>query len=231
MGMLNKDFEETARRMTQEITIAIADDHPIVVDGLSRLLHSHSEFRVIASYTLGSKLMDGLNLQLPDILLLDLHFPDTRGNDLIRIIRHKYPELKIIVITSSENVFDLKDMIQNGCSGYLLKSTGLDILIEAIKTVYTGGQYIDATMKEAYVALTLNNNKTAPSGSMLSERELKILLLLSNGKTNNEIASELSLSHRTIENNRLSMYKKLGVKNTAELLKQAMQKGLIPIIP
>lgn len=209
------------------IKIAIADDHPIVVEGISNLLRKHTQFEICATYTTGEELLKGLAHQVPDVLLLDIHFPDTTGNELIRIISPKYPQLKTLVITSADNIYDIKDMMQHGCSGYLLKSAALPVLVEAIEMVYEGGQFLEPAIKEQLFQTLLTPSRQKTVTYKLTQREQTILELLSEGKTNNEIAAQLFLSHRTIENNRLSLYQKLGVKNTAELMKTAIQQGLI----
>lgn len=215
------------KELMNVITIAIADDHPIVVEGMSNLLRKQVRFEISATYGTGEELLEGLKQQVPDVLLLDIHFPDTTGNELIRIIAQKYPQIKVLAITSADNIFDIKDMMQHGCSGYLLKSAALSVLVEAIEMVYHGGQYLEPVLKEQLLQSLLTSPRQKPVTYKLTQREQTILELLSEGKTNNEIAAQLFLSHRTIENNRLSLYQKLGVKNTAELMKTAIQQGLI----
>lgn|SRR5690606_18968396 len=209
------------------IKIALTDDHPIVIEGIRNLLLQQAGLKVMATYTNGSDLLAGLQQTLPDILLLDIHLPDMTGNEIVRIISKLYPELQIIALTSVDNVFDVKDMMQNGCSGYLLKSSPLPMLVDAINRVYNGEQFVAPNLKEQLVESLLRNNTDKPSNLKLTQREETLLTLLSEGKTNNEIAAKLFLSHRTIENNRLSLYQKLGVRNTASLIKVALQKGLI----
>lgn len=212
----------------QAIRIAIADDHPIVIEGIHKLLMQQKQFNVTATYNSGAELLKGLKNDQPDILLLDINFPDTTGNELARIISKDYPALRILVITSVENTYDIRDMIKNGCSGYILKSAPIDMLSEAIETIHKGEQFLAPELKEQLLESMLNpSSKTKPESMKLTQREHILLELLAEGKTNNEIAAELFLSHRTIENNRLSLYQKLGVKNTAALIRVAMQRGLI----
>ncbi len=212
--------------MEQKIKIVIADDHPIVVQGISSLLATDARFDVMASYDTGAALLEGLRQQLPDVLLLDIHFPDTTGNKLARIISKEYPALRMIAITSVDNSFDMRDMLQNGCAGYLLKSAGLPVLKEAIETVYAGNEFLEPDTKEQLFRSMLRDN-LKPGTFKLTQREQQVLDLLAEGKTNSEIAELLFLSPRTIENNRMSLYQKLDVKNTAELIKTAMRLGLI----
>lgn len=213
--------------MTDLIKIAIADDHPVVAEGIRNLLLQHTSFRVCSIYETGATLLEGLKLKLPDILMLDIHLPDMTGNELVRIISPEYPRLRILAFTSADNVFDIKDMMSHGCSGYLLKSSSLPVLVTAIETVYNGGQFLEPAIQQQLLSSLLQPIQKKQTPQKLTQRERTILELLSEGKTNNEIAIQLFLSHRTIENNRLSLYQKLNVKNTAELIKTALKQGLI----
>lgn len=210
-----------------KIKVAIADDHPIVVEGISNLLGAQQQLEVIDTYGSGQALLEGLKKRLPDVLLLDIHFPDTTGNELLRIISPMYPKMRILAITSVNNVYNVKDMMKHGCSGYILKSAPLQVLIEAIETIHSGSEFMEPGLKEQLYQMLLKKEKSSSDSLRLTQREKLVLELLSEGKTSNEIAEQLFLSPRTIENNRFSLYQKMGVKNTAELIKAAMRQGLV----
>ncbi len=209
------------------IRIAIADDHPVVAAGMANLLREYEHFNVIAIYHSGAALLAGLEREQPDVLLLDIQFPDTTGNELMKIIAQQYPKVRVLAVTSVNNVFDIKEMMQLGGKGYILKSAALEVLIEAIEKIYAGEEYLEPVLKERLYQTLLNPAGQKRSEYKLTQRELTILELLAEGKTNNEIAAQLILSHRTIENNRLSLYQKLEVNNTAALLNTAYKKGLL----
>jgi len=209
------------------IKIIIADDHPVVVEGISNLLRAQQHLEVIATYNTGAELLQGLAMQQPDVLLLDIQFPDTTGNDLARAIIPKYPEIRILVLSGVDNIFNIKDMMQQGCAGYILKNVSLPTLVKAIETVHAGKEFLEPELKEQ-----LFNSLLHPAGqekmiAELTQREQKILELISRGHTNMEIAKLLFLSYRTIQNNRLTLYQKLDAHNTPELIKKALQQGLI----
>src|SRR5690606_18939105 len=103
------------------IKLAIADDHPLVAQGISKMLARYPQVEIRAYYPTGAALLAGLAEEQPDVLLLDIHFPDTTGNELVRTIIPKYPELKILVLTSVDDPYEVQDMIQNGCLGYVQK--------------------------------------------------------------------------------------------------------------
>lgn len=211
------------------IKIAIADDHPIVLSGVRESLNKFAEFTVVATYNTGARLLEEIDQSQPDVLLLDVHLPDAEGSDLAKVLHKKYPNLKILAFTSDDSFLEIKKMMKNGCSGYLIKSAQLATLKEAIITIFNGGEYLEPSLKEELVQSLWNDKKalTEAKNRQLTKREQELLKLISEGHTNSEIAKKLFLSHRTIENNRLALYQKLDVKNTAELIRAALEWGLI----
>lgn len=205
------------------IKISIADDHPMVVNGIRNMLHYNRHIEVLHTYHTGKDLMDGLAQTTPDVLLLDIQLPDHSGNELARIISKKYPHVRMLVITSMEQTFHVKDMMRSGCSGYLLKTVSKEVLIEAIEEVYAGREYIAPELKEQLVNEAL---KIKPPSVSITRREKEILGLIATGLTSQQIAVQLCLSQRTIENHRFSLMQKLQVKNSLGLAKIAMQMGL-----
>lgn len=209
------------------IRIAIADDHPIVTAGLSKLLQAQAGFEVMDIYNTGEALLKGLETRQPNVLLLDVHFPDTTGNELIRIISPRYPRIRVLALSSVDNITDIKDMMQQGCSGYLFKNVALPILLEAIEKVHAGAEFLEPELKEQLLSALLYPAKKEKTSGPLTQREQKILELVAQGYTNRDIAQKLFLSYRTIQNNRLSLYQKFNVHNTPALIKEALQQGLI----
>lgn len=209
------------------IKIAIADDHPIVIEGISNLLKKEKNLEVVATYQTGEEVLKGLKKEQPDVLLLDIQFPDTTGNELARIIIPKYPKIKILVLSGVDNIFDIKDMMQQGCAGYILKNVALNVLVEAIETVHAGKEFLEPELKEQLFKSLLKPGLEKKSSYKLTQREQKILELIAEGYTNTQIAGMLFLSYRTIQNNRSALYQKLEVNNTPELIKKALQIGLI----
>lgn len=209
------------------IKIAIADDHPIVVEGLRKMLAAQPHMEVIANYNSGKALLEGLKTQQPDVLLLDIHFPDTTGNELAHTIVPLYPELQILVITSVDDPFDVQDMIRHGCSGYVHKTVDPEMLVEAIETVYAGGEFLQPSLREGLVEAMLRPGSKNPGRIHLTLREREVLELICEGLTNMDIGNKLYLSHRTIESHRVSLYEKFGVNNAASLVKLAVQYRLV----
>lgn len=210
------------------IKLTIADDHPMVITGLLNILRPYPHLEVIATYLTGAALLEGLKEQVPDVLILDLHLPDTTGNELARILKRQYPQLRILVVTSVDNPYHVRDLLQHGCLGYILKSAAPETVVAAIEQVYQGEEFLEPALQQQVLDSVLHPAAHKKARHVrLTKREQEILGMLCDGLSNYEIGDKLFLSHRTIENHRMSLYQKFDVKNTASLVKMALQLGLI----
>ncbi len=210
------------------ITVAIIDDHPMVITGIQNMLAPCTHINMIATYESGDALLHGLNLQQPDVLLLDIQLPGIKGDELAEMIRQKWPAVKILAMTGFDTPFYVRNMLGKGCLGYLLKNTGQQTLVHAIETVNRGEIYIDETLKEQLLQHVLKIKKTAAPDALpvLTQTEKDILKLIVQEYTSQEIANTLFLNVRTIEKYRLNMLQKLNVRNTAGLVKAAISMGI-----
>jgi DNA-binding NarL/FixJ family response regulator len=208
------------------INISIADDHPMIIDGLQNILPYYPHIILQGSYKNGTTLLAGLEEHLPDVLLLDLQMPDISGDELTPVLLKKYPELKILVLTNFDSALYANNMFKRGAHGYLLKTAESTTLIEAIETVYRGDEFIESSMKEKIRQMTVRDKNASFSKSTLTPREIEILQLLVNGYTAPQIAEQCFLSLRTVVNYRTSIMLKLDVNNTATLVKKALTTGL-----
>ncbi len=213
--------------MNRYIRIAVADDHPMIIDGIRNMLYYYKHIEIIATYNTGRDLLEGLKKEQPDVLLLDIQMPDQSGNELARFISKNYPEVRLLVLTSMEGTFYFKDMLKNGCKGYILKSASKERLLNAIEEVYDGREYLEPKLRDQLLLNVLKVKSNYALLSPLTRREKEILELIATGLTSSEISERLVLSQRTVENHRFSLMQKLNVKNTAGLLKVAMEIGLI----
>ncbi|POY36756.1 DNA-binding response regulator [Solitalea longa] len=209
------------------ITLTIADDHIMVINGLKTMLEKHDGISIISTNINGKELLDSLALAQPDVLLLDIQMPGMTGIELCPIIVKTYPGIKIITLTSFEESHYVKQMIRNGVSGYLLKNTDQNTLIEAIEAVYNGQQFIDPQIQKILLEESLSGKKVSSYEIPLTKREKEILKLVAEEKSNQEIADLLFISLRTVETHRLNLSQKLNIKNTAGLVKEAIKRGLI----
>lgn len=210
-----------------KIRIAIADDHPLVVNGLYHILGNCPDMEITGSYTDGRELLKGIALSPPDVLLLDIQMPGQTGDELAGIISSQFPAVRMLALTNLDNVYYVRTMLRNGVKGYILKTSREETLLEAIRTIYNDGQYLETSLKEKIIQDTFQSKKRLSADPILSRREKEVLQLISANMTSQQIANELFLSKRTVDNHRLSIMMKLGVKNVAALVKAAIQQGLV----
>jgi DNA-binding NarL/FixJ family response regulator len=205
------------------INVSIIDDQVIILKGIQKILADSAEINISGVYSNGDDLLEAFEKFEPHVLLLDIHMPGKPGTELASIIAKKHPAIKIIVLTNVDVLSQMKQMLQKGCLGYLLKDVSPEILIDAIKTVYKGEQFL----QEEFKVQLLNNLSGAKKQQLMTRREKEILKMIAEENTNNEIASKLFLSLRTVENHRNNLLSKLNVKNTAGLVKVAINEGII----
>lgn len=210
------------------INVAITDDHLLIINGIRELLTQIDDMQLSAHYMNVAETVEGLRNEQPAVLLLDINLPDGDGIQLCRDLTKTYPDLKIIALTTySQNVL-VKSMMRNGAHGFLMKNTSKAELEEAIRAVSAGGQYLQAEIKEAL----LRDSIGAPAQRTtfrpkLTRREKEVLQLIMDEMTTQEIADKLFLSPKTVETHRLNLLQKLGVRNTAGLVKEAINQGLL----
>ncbi len=209
------------------IKIAIADDHPMVINGLKDMLSNCDHIILTETYPDGVALQDGLKQALPDVLLLDIQMPGIPGDELAPVLLKLYPGLRILALTNFDNMVYVNNMLQNGVLGYLLKNTDQETLIEAIETVYGGKVFLKPPMRDKVEQFRQQIKRKTSSKFALTPREKDILRLIVNEYSNQEIAEKLFLSLRTVENYRLNLSLKLEVKNTAGLVRKAIEMGLL----
>lgn len=209
------------------IRVAIVDDHPLATTGLRNMLAGNEDILVTESYHNGQAAMAGLRQNQPDVLLLDILLPDIKGEELAAEIKNTWPDIRIIAITSLDAPIHIKLMMRNGCTGYLLKNTDVDTLTEAVKAVYRNEEYIEPSLKERMIQNMIQFRRNDMKPPVLTRREIEILELIVAEHTNQEIADKLYLSTRTVEKHRFSLLQKLDVKNTAGLVKTAIEFGYI----
>ena len=212
---------------TMRIKVFIADDHPVVLEGIQKVLADCVGITVTGAFSNGHELLQGLKAKLPDVLLLDIQMPGKQGDELAQKISHDYPVISIIALTNLDQSFHVQNMFKNGAQGYLLKSAGKDKIIQAIEAVSNGEQYIDAAMREQMVQEMIESNIRSKATPALTEREKEVLQLIVDELTSLEIAGKLFLSQRTVEHHRDNLLLKLDVKNTAGLVKKAIKFGLV----
>lgn len=204
------------------IKVFIIDDHPLILEGIFALLKDEKDIEWLGS----AKTPEDLNLFLrnkqPDVLLMDINLPQKSGLDVCLEIKNKYPAIKIIGLSTSDQASVIRKMIANGASGYLLKDALKNEIITAIQTVVKGKTYVSQSVEE--VLKKKKNNDSLP---LLTKREKQVLELIAEGFTNPQIADKLFLDVTTINSHRKNMLTKYNLSNTAMLIKFAITHHLI----
>ena len=216
-----------------KIKVLIADDHKIIRVGLRGILDKSSEIEVVGEAEDGNQVMDSLKTTITDVILMDIDMGRTNGIDTTRKVKEAHPHVHILALTMHEEQDHIIKMLEAGASGYLLKNTGGDELLAALHAVVKGDSYfsntVSATLLKALTNLQekskqkYNLNRKTP----LSDREIEVLRLIAQECTNSEIAEKLFISIRTVDTHRRNILEKLEVKNTAGLVKYAIEKALI----
>ncbi len=210
--------------MSKPIKIAIVDDHPIVIEGISMLFSNAANYKVVASFTKGLDVLKYTAIDNLDVILLDVFLPDINGIDLCKIIKLQYPKIVILGMSSQSERSLVMQFIQNGANGYLLKNASLEEFYDCIKKALNGEIVFSQEVKSIISKPDTSDLKKLPS---LTRREKEILLLLSEGKNTQEIADALFLSFLTIQTHRRNILNKLDAKNVAELVNIAIKNRLL----
>jgi len=202
----------------------IVDDHPIVISGISGLLSDFSSVEVVEKLSSGVKLIDYIEANEVDLILMDIFLPVINGVDLCKIIKKKYPKMIVIGMSSQSERSLVMQFIQNGGNGYILKSASFEEFKRCIDTAIEGEIVFSDEVKTIISQPFSEDLERIPS---LSRREKDITLLLSKGKSTQEIADELFLSFLTVQTHRRNILQKYKTKNVAELIAFLLKNNLL----
>jgi len=209
------------------IQILIADDHGVLRAGLRTLLNAEPNLEVIGEASDGNDVLRLASELHPDIVLLDISMPGPGGIEVTRRLKEALPELRVLILTAHEDESLLREAVQAGAAGYIIKRAVESELINAIHSVWRGDLYVHPAMTRALLKETsLFPSMPEPSVESLTPREIEVLRLIAKGYTNGQIAKELSLSVRTVESHRANLMGKLELRSRVELVRYAMEHGL-----
>ena len=211
------------------IRVLICDDQEIVCEGLATILSPDDEIEVVGTAYNGAEAIELIPSLLPDIILMDLKMPVMNGILATQNISRRYPEIRILVLTTYEDDEWLFDAIRSGASGYLLKDTPRVDLIDAIKGTIAGDSFVDPALTGKLLARIARTPRPDPIPSTidLTSRENEILASIARGLSNAEIAEQLFLSEGTIRNYTSALFQKLGVSDRTQAVVTALRYGLI----
>jgi len=209
--------------------IVLADDHVLIRQGLKKLIEENKALEVVGEAGDGLELLDILDETVPNLIILDISMPHLRGIEVIHEVKRLYPEVKILMITMHKSEQYFLCAMSAGADGYLLKEDSDNELLSAIEVVMSDDMYISPHLAEEFsdeVIKAYRENGVFPCET-LTNREIEVLKHVAEGLTSKEIAEILSISIRTVEHHRANLLKKLNLKNTADLIKHAIQNGFI----
>jgi len=214
----------------QPIRILVADDHPVVRDGLVAMLSTQPDFLPVGEASTGTQVIERVHALQPDVVLLDLEMPEMDGVEALRQVHESHPGVQVIVFTAFDTDERILGALRAGAQGYLLKGVPREEIFNAIRVVSRGGsllQPVVASKLLQHMSAQQDRPEVIPAG--LTERELEVLRLLAKGKTNKEIAGELVITERTVKFHVSSLLSKLGAGNRTEAVTIAAGQGLVDL--
>jgi DNA-binding NarL/FixJ family response regulator len=214
--------------VTEKIRIVLADDHPIVLDGLRNLIRAEPDFELVGEAASGLSALKIIRDQRPDVAVLDISMPELNGIVLSRRLAGEMPALRLLVLTLHEDRAYLNQALEAGVRGYVLKRSAVENLVQAVRAVMVGGLYIDpAIVGRVFENKQINKRLAARKGvaPALTDREADVLKMAALGFTNKEIASRLDVGVKSIETYKARGLEKLGLKTRAELVRYASGQG------
>ncbi len=214
--------------MENPVRIMIVDDHPMAREGMKEILNEEETFNIVGEATTGKEAVEQTEAFMPDLILMDINLPDLNGMEATRLIKSKYPYVKIVMVTVSDDIVDLFESIKNGAQGYLLKHVEHDSWIPYLKAIMNDDVQIDKPIAKQILQEFSNHHLIAENKrDSLSTREREILTLVANGLTNKEISTRLEISEYTVKNHLKNLFQKLHLNNRVQLAKYAYEHGYL----
>jgi len=208
----------------KKIRIIICDDHPLITEGIHSFITQKEDMEVVATAGSAEELMNVLSVTEADILLLDVNLPDENGIDVCMEVKKRYPDIKILGLSNFNERSVIVRMLNNGASGYLVKSESVKVVEQAIRHIYDGGVYFG---KEAQNTLTSLTNTELMEIPPITKREKEVLQYLDEGLTSPMIAEKMFISSLTVDSHRKNLLRKFDVSKTISLVQKAKELGII----
>ncbi len=211
-------------------TIMLADDHPVVRQGLRALLEAEQDFTVVGEAADGLEVAGLVERLRPNVLVLDLMLPGLGGIEVTRQICHRFPQTRVVILSMYANEAYVLEVLRNGAVGYVIKEASAAQLVQAVREVSAGRRYLSPPLSENAIQAYIQKAQTIPLDlyETLTTREREVLHLAATGNSNIETADQLGISSRTAETHRANLMRKLGLHNQTELIRYAMRRGILP---
>lgn len=209
------------------IRVVIADDHQIVLDGLKTLLDQEDNIKTIGEATDGYEVLRILDQNEVDIAVLDIEMPRLDGIETAKKIKEEYPDVKVLILSMYNNEEFIKNLIQTGVSGYILKNRGKEELIKAVNHVAMGGEYFGEAVTQTIMSSLKKPKKDLTEQMQLTRREVEVLKLIAEGLSSPQIGEKLFIEPSTVDTHRRNLIDKTGVPNSKALIRYAIQNGYL----
>ncbi len=212
------------------INIVLVDDHPVVRKGLRALLEAEPDLSVVGEAASGQEAVDLVERLKPALLIVDLRMPGLDGLEVTRQVSRRSPHTRVLILSMHANEAYVTEGLRSGATGYVLKDTDSNNLLQAVREVAAGGRYLSPPLSDLIVEAYLQKSQdgSLDAYETLTARERQILLLAAEGCTNADIAARLSISPRTAETHRAHLMHKLGLKTQTELVRYCLRRGILP---
>lgn len=220
--------------MAEKKRILIIDDHPLFREGIKTIIGRHNRFEVIDEAGTGREGFEKAAALKPDVVLLDISLPDESGMELARRIRHHLPRCRIMILSMHSKIDYIVESFQSGATGYVVKESAAERLAQALDAVAAGEYFLDSSISHEVVAKLMQSPvkeaKVSDAGyGRLTAREQEIMRMLAEGASKGQIADQLHISIKTVENHRANIMRKLNIHSAMELVRYAARLGLIDV--
>ncbi len=214
-----------------QIRVVLADDHPVVLQGIKMLLDSVGGFDVVGLAKNGLEVVELVEKVQPEVLMVDLMMPGLPGLEVVRQIKHRCPHVRIVVFSMHADESYVLQALKNGADGYVLKGCDPQVVEEALRSVAEGRRFLSSGISDYAINSLIEKAQHSTNGAYdtLSAREREVMQLAAEGNSNADIGGKLFISPRTVEVHRASLMRKLGLKSQTDLVRYALGKGLIPL--
>lgn len=220
--------------MAEQKSIIIIDDHPLFREGLKTIISRDDRFKVVGEAGSGHEGFDMVKRLKPDLVVIDISLPDQSGIQLARDLRELLSEIKILIVSMHSKIDYIAEAFQAGATGYVVKESASERLLQGLKSVAKGDYYLDSSVSHAVVENLMKSplkaaKITDADYATLTPREQEVMRLLAEGLSSKAVAEKLFISPKTVENHRANIMNKLGLHSTIELVRYAAKLGLIDV--
>ena len=212
-----------------KLRVFLADDHMVVREGLKALVNAQPDMLVVGEADNGRAAWQSAKELKPDVLVMDVSMPEMSGAEATARLRQECPQVKVLALTFYEDKSYLRQMLEAGAAGYVLKRAAIEELVHAVRTVAAGGSYLDPTLAGKVISSYFNQDPSdgKAAGGELSERESQVLRLIAWGYSNKEIGWKLNISVKTVDTYKLRLMEKLNLRSRTDIVRYALRQGFL----